>query len=55
MTSLHRAFLHFCLWQMRTEHMIGSSTGMNPIYLANLSASISRMEGDLLRLEINHG
>lgn len=55
MHTIHRALLNFCLWQMRTEHMIGSSTGMNPIHLANLSASITRMEGDLLRLEINHG
>lgn len=49
MQTLHRAFLICCLWQMRFEHTVGSSTGMNPRYLHTLSQDITNLEGELQR------
>jgi len=54
MHTLHRALLRFCLWQMNLEHAIGHATGMNPTYLARLRYDITRMEGDLLKLEVSN-
>lgn len=54
MRRITEAFLRFCLWQMRFEHAVGTTTGMNPRYLAELSNDITRMEGELLRLELRH-
>ena len=47
-----RYFLLFCIWQMKTEHKIGSATGMNTRYLAKLREDITNMEGDLFKSEI---
>lgn len=55
MKLIDRMFLKFCLWQMQAELKIGSSTGMNPHYLSGLKQAITDMQGDLLKLEINHG
>ena len=51
----HHAMLRVCLWMMRAEYDIGFATGMNPQYLHCLRRDITRMEGDLNRMEINHG
>lgn len=39
---------------MRIEYLIGSSTGMNPRYLARLKTTIMEMSGALHRLEIRN-
>lgn len=52
MNQLYLAFLRFSLWQMRFDLAIAQATGRNPASISTLRCDITRMETDLLRLEI---
>lgn len=51
---LARAFYSLMLCMMRYEYAIGRSTGRNPEAMGQLRQDITRWEGYLTQLEINH-